>query len=210
MEGEPSEATPTSCPGPADPIKQITDPYPHRLASAQNVQICAAGAERGIDAATAPIGGAARVTARHCGCSLRCPSAHRTVRFWDGDGWRGGLRRTVREQAPGDRSVCGMQIRSTLVGMACSARLGWFSLGVVSCWALGRPSRDCGTAGQARCTDLSVPVRGVSRFASLAVRTYGGQTPGYSPDRKEVWPGQRLFRWVGEPVCKTVGYAVGE
>ena len=39
MEGEPSEVTPTSCPGPADPIKQISDPCPHRLAGAQNVQI---------------------------------------------------------------------------------------------------------------------------------------------------------------------------
>jgi hypothetical protein len=54
---EPSEATPTSCPGPADPIKQITDPCPHRLASAQNAQIWTASVVISIEPMPAQSGG---------------------------------------------------------------------------------------------------------------------------------------------------------
>jgi hypothetical protein len=42
------------------PEHQLADPD-HQQWSPHNAQICAAGAERGIDAATAPNGGAARV-----------------------------------------------------------------------------------------------------------------------------------------------------
>jgi hypothetical protein len=57
MEEKPSEVAPTSCPGPADPIKQISDPCPHRLAGAQNVQIWTASVVIGIEPMPAQIGG---------------------------------------------------------------------------------------------------------------------------------------------------------
>ena len=59
-EAEPSEVTPTSCPGLADPIKQIGDPCPHRLAGTQNVQIWTASVMIGIEPTTAPNGGYVR------------------------------------------------------------------------------------------------------------------------------------------------------
>jgi hypothetical protein len=40
---------------------------------------------------------------------------------------------------------------------------------------VGRRTYDCEPAGQAALRTLSVPVRGVSRFASLPARTYSGQ-----------------------------------
>ena len=52
------------------PGHQLADPD-HQQWPPHNAQICAAGAERGIDAATAPNGGTARVT----GWGPRLPSA---------------------------------------------------------------------------------------------------------------------------------------
>jgi hypothetical protein len=57
MEEEPCEVTPTSCPGPAHPGKQIGAPCPHRLVGAQNVQIWTASVVIGIEPMPAQNGG---------------------------------------------------------------------------------------------------------------------------------------------------------